>query len=114
MAEHCTDCGKILRGRSDKRFCDDYCRSHHYNQVHRDDNTFTKQINRILKKNRSILKGLHTQGKLMATRQSLLVLGFDFSFYTHQEEHEKSDPYTFCYEYGYLKLNEEEYAVYKK
>ena len=113
MTEHCIDCGKILRGRSDKRFCDDYCRNHHYNQLHRDDNTFLRLVNKIMKKNQKILKTLHAEAKPRVSRQLLLALGFDFRYATHKANQDNIERYICCYEYGYKKLNEENYIITK-
>ena len=113
MNGHCIDCGKILRGRSDKRFCDDYCRNHHYNQLHRDDNSFLRLVNKILKKNQRILKNLHTESKFRVSGQLLLELGFDFRYATHQANADSAEPCICCYEYGYLKLSEEDYRIAK-
>ena len=32
----CLECGTVLKGRSDKKFCSDYCRNTYNNKVNRD------------------------------------------------------------------------------
>src|SRR5688500_3761700 len=49
----CLQCNRALRGRSDKKFCDAYCRNVHHNGQKKHVNISHQKINGILKKNRS-------------------------------------------------------------
>jgi len=108
MERFCLDCNSLLRGRTDKKFCGDQCRSNHHHRLKANDQSFVNQINRILKRNRSILKAKNPTGKTKIKRDELLIKGFDFSFYTHTYQTQRSDIYFFCYEYGYLMLGQGE------
>lgn len=102
----CLECGSALRGRLDKKFCNDYCRNAHNNKQNADANNYVRTVNNALRKNRRILESIIKPGEEMgkAPRQSLARHGFDFAFHTHQYTNKKGQTYNFCYEYGYLPL----------
>ncbi|MEI9808189.1 MAG: hypothetical protein WDO16_10100 [Bacteroidota bacterium] len=56
--KNCLACDKPLKGRSDKKFCDDYCRNTYNNQLKSISNNNIRNINNTLTKNRRILEGL--------------------------------------------------------
>ncbi|MGY0040302.1 hypothetical protein [Pedobacter sp. NJ-S-72] len=101
--KYCQDCGAILRGRTDKKFCDDHCRGHFNNAANRDRDINFKQINRILKKNTGILEKLVQQGVKTTTFHLLSASGFNFCFSTHQLDEQNGEICICCYNYGYKK-----------
>lgn len=109
--KYCQDCGTILKGRTDKKFCDDHCRCHYNNAMNRDRDINFKQINHILKKNTCILEKLIRQDIKITTFQLLSANGFNFSFFTHHLAEQNGEIYICCYNYGYKKINEEELAI---
>lgn len=102
----CAYCGKTIQGRSDKKFCDDYCRNAHNNRQNSERNNLVRTINNALLKNRRILEHTIRPGEelIKGTRQKLSDQGFDFRYFTHQYQNKKGQTYNFCYEYGYLPL----------
>lgn len=102
-------CEKTLKGRMDKKFCDDYCRNAYNNQQNSDANNYVRNINHILRKNRRILETMISNGEntYKCSRDKLLALGFDFKYQTHLYTNKKGDVYHFCYELGYLLLENE-------
>ena len=114
MSRLCLDCGTPVKGRSDKKFCDDFCRTNYNNKAKSEDNSFVNQINAILRKNRRIIQKLNPEGKVKVQKEALLKEGFNFGYYTHIYETLKGNTYHFCYEYGYLKLDKEEFLLVKK
>lgn len=102
----CLACEKTLRGRVDKKFCDDYCRNAYNNRQNSDNNNFVRNVNNALRKNRRILESLITNGEGMAKcpRKKLAEAGYDFTYHTHQYTNKKGDTYHFCYEMGFLPL----------
>jgi len=101
----CIQCGKALHGRTDKKFCDDYCRNAYNNKQNSDQNNYVRNINNTLRKNRRILEMvLPPEGMTKLPKKKLLDQGFNFRFHTHQYTNKKGDIYYFCYEYGYLPL----------
>jgi hypothetical protein len=107
IEKNCLTCNKAIRGRSDKKFCNDACRNS-YNNLHRPGATDAiRRINSLLIKNRKILEQLCRNGeRRKVTREQLIVLGFAFSFYTNTYQNKKGSVYFFCYDYGWLDLND--------
>ncbi|HEY0055852.1 MAG TPA: hypothetical protein VGB63_10880 [Pedobacter sp.] len=114
MDRICLDCSQPLKGRADKKFCDDQCRSNYNNRLKTADSDFVREVNTILRKNRTILQQLNPDGKTKISREKLLSKGFSFSYYTHLYQTQKGNIYHFCYEYGYLKLESEDFLLVKR
>src|SRR5688500_8236601 len=111
----CLSCGKPVKGRSDKKFCDDYCRNNYNNQAKADTNNYVRNINNALRKNRhSLEEVLGTVGMTKVAKQRLLNEGFQFKFHTHTYTTTKGSTYYFCYEYGYLLLEADLLLIVKK
>ena len=101
----CLQCGQAFRGRLDKKFCDDQCRSNFNNQRNSDVSSTMRNINYLLRKNRRILAALLPQsGKTKINKDKLLEIGFDFRYFTHYHKNQKGRIYKACYDYGYLSL----------
>ena len=100
----CRECGVPLKGRSDKKFCNDHCRNSFNNSIRSDSNNYIRNINNILRKNRRILESLMQPDDMLVKlkREKLSRLGFDFEYHTHTEVNRSGKSYKFCYEYGYL------------
>lgn len=101
MDKLCMQCHAALRGRSDKKFCDDHCRSLYFSQQNKCTNDCIKFISSRLKKNRMILKKLHSQKKFTISLHHLPIFGLDLFFYTHIYKVENGDAYNMVYDYGY-------------
>lgn len=114
MERICLDCNTPIKGRTDKKFCDDQCRSNYNNRLKADDQSFVKLVNQTLKRNREILKAKNATGKVKIDRESLVKQGFDFNFHTHSYITTNGSTYFFCYEYGYLALEIDEFLLIKR
>lgn len=103
---NCAECSKPLKGRADKKFCDDYCRNAYNNRQNADQNNYVRNINAILRRNRRLLEGVIKPDEELGKcpRQALAAQGFDFQYHTHQYTNKKGQVYHFVYEYGYLPL----------
>ena len=110
---HCHACNKPIRGRTDKKFCDDYCRNSFNNQLKADSNNLVRNINNALRRNRRILEDLLDPNEPVAktSRDKLLHEGFHFKYLTHTYTNAKGNIYYFCYEYGYLALENDRYLI---
>lgn len=99
----CLECNQPIRGRADKRFCDDNCRNSYNNRQNSDHTNLVRKINYTLRKNRRILlELLGEEGMLKVNREKLLQQGFDMKYYTNTFINVKGQTYYFVYEYGYL------------
>ena len=108
---HC--CQQPLRGRSDKKFCNDYCRNSHHNQRNSDVNRYMRSVNYCLRKNRRILQAMLSVTKpiVRISKQQLECKGFSFSYITHQYSNRKGKPVFYCYEFGYRLLEKEQVLI---
>ena len=108
LTKVCLSCNRELHGRTDKKFCNDYCRNTHHNQLNSYGNNYMRNINHILRKNRRILANfLHTREITKVSLSNLHGKGFSFKYATHSHANKKGKLYYFCYEYGYVKLKNE-------
>lgn len=113
--KNCLNCSKPLRGRSDKKFCDDYCRNSHNNKLNAEHNSFIRRVNNLLRRNRKILEELHASGeRTRVTKEALIQSGFHFKYVTHRETGSKGQACLFCYDYGYAELGNDRFLVLKK
>lgn len=107
----CVECKGDVKGRRDKKFCTDQCRTAYYNRVNADENKFMRNITAIIRKNRRILMALNPDGKAKVSRTDLLDEGFKFSYFTNEYKTRTGNVYKFCYEQGYLELEDNMYAL---
>ncbi len=105
--KNCLACDKPVKGRSDKKFCDDYCRNAYNNRVNGINTEVIRNINNDLKKNRQILASLlqNEQVTVKTHRSRLIDLGFKFRWMTHQYTNQNGQIYFYCYDYGYLPID---------
>ncbi len=108
---YCLECGEPLHGRADKKFCSDQCRTTYHNRLHAEANSYLRRINTILKKNRNILASLNPHGKAKVHKETLLSKGYNFNYHTNVYETRTGNRYIFCYDMGYLPLQEDMYFL---
>ncbi|MFN4971830.1 MAG: DUF2116 family Zn-ribbon domain-containing protein [Bacteroidota bacterium] len=113
--KHCHFCGEVIKGRADKKFCDDQCRTGYNNKL-KTDSPQVRHINTILRKNRKVLAEFadNDEGKSRVNVKKLAERGFNFTYFTHLYTTKQGATYFFCYEYGYLKLEGDYYMVVKR
>ena len=110
----CLECGEVLRGRADQKFCSDLCRNAYNNRLNSDTSKYMRQINNILRKNRRILAGLNPDGKRKVSKAQLTREGFNFEYFTSIYTTKTGNVYYFVYEEGYLPLEGDYYALVRK
>jgi hypothetical protein len=105
MLKQCLECGDELHGRIDKKFCSDACRNAYNNKSRSGSgSSLIRRVNGILTKNRNIMVSMNTRGKTSVHRSALVKKGFDFYYYTNHYVTRKGRVYYFCYDQGYLQL----------
>ncbi len=99
-----------------QKFCDDYCRNNYNNQLKSNTNNLVRNINNALGKNRRILESLFkTEDEMVkTTKDKLLQKGFQFKYMTHTYTNKKGNVYFFCYDLGYLPLDNDWYLLVKR
>jgi hypothetical protein len=106
----CTACGNPIKGRMDKKFCNDYCCNNHNNRLNGEAVNYIRNVNNILRRNRRILEEFMQKrdSPLTTSRENLQKKGYNFNFYTSSYYNKgKEIIYYYCYEYGYAILDEE-------
>jgi len=107
----CPECGKVIIGRADKKFCSNDCRSAFNNIKNRNTNNMMRQVNSTLKRNRDILLSFNPNGKANIAKAKLQTAGFNFNYHTNSYTTKVGKTYYFCYEQGYLELENEYYSL---
>jgi len=111
MPRKCLDCGDLLQGRADKKFCSDQCRNSYNNRNNCNSTNLMRNVNNALRRNRRILADLNPEGKITIHRERLLESGFNFKYLTHTYTTRKGDKYFFVYDMGYLPLKNDFYML---
>ncbi|MDF2437496.1 MAG: hypothetical protein K0Q95_1872 [Bacteroidota bacterium] len=114
MDRLCLECGDILKGRVDKKYCSDLCRNSYNNKLNSRASVYVRSVNSILRKNRKILQQLTPSRTVKAPRIKLQQHGFNFGFHTHVYTNKKGVNYFFCYDYGYLPVENDHIILVKK
>jgi hypothetical protein len=114
----CLYCERPLKGRIDKKFCDDNCRNSYNNQqkAKGSHSAYVRNINNALLKNRKILESILPDGEetAKANKEKLMRLGLQFKYITHTYTTKTGKTYFYCYEYGYLPLDNDWYLIVKR
>ncbi len=103
----CPVCRKEVVGRRDKVFCSPGCKSIHQYEQRLEHEGFFFEVDRQLKRNRSILRRYNQVGKTTLRKEVLLAQGFNPRYFTHYWKNKQGQVYLFCYEYGFLSLQEQ-------
>lgn len=114
MDKYCLECKTPIKGRADKKFCNDSCRNEHNNRVNKDSKNLIRNTNNRLRKNWRILEKLNPENKTKTTRSKLIELGFDFNYFTSTYTTKIGTIYFFVYNQGYLPLENNYYALVKR
>jgi predicted nucleic acid-binding Zn ribbon protein len=116
--KNCLACGKPVKGRIDKKFCDDYCRNNYNNlqKAKSNHSSLVRNINNALLKNRKILESILPEeaDTAKANRDKLSQLGFNFKYFTQLYTTKTGNTYHYCYDYGYRQLENEWFMIVKK
>lgn len=107
--QHCLFCNSsLLNGRSDKKYCDDHCRAAYNTSLKRPVNNTVRNINSALSKNRRILESVLGNSETAKIKKaSLVLMGYNFKYFTSQYHSPNGKTYIYCYDLGYLLLENE-------
>ena len=111
----CLECGEIIKGRVDKKYCSDYCRNAYNNKLNKDSKNLVRNINNRLRKNYRVLDSFTLKdGKTRTSKTRLIDKGFDFDYITNLYTTKKGTTYYFVYDLGYLPLDNDYYMIVKR
>ncbi len=108
---NCPECGEVIRGRADKKYCSNQCRTSYHNKCNSDSINYMRNVNNLLRKNRRILVELNPRGKAKVSKNKMVKKGFNFNYFTNEFVTKQGNVYRFCYDQGYLKLEKEVFAL---
>ncbi|HLT71846.1 MAG TPA: hypothetical protein VKZ75_04315 [Cyclobacteriaceae bacterium] len=107
----CLECGERVTGRLDKKFCSDLCRVSYNNRLNAPAIRYVKNVTHALMRNRRVLLALNPTGKCRVSEEQLLQKGFDFRYFTSQYTTRGGAVYRYCFEQGYLKMDNHAYLL---
>ena len=110
----CPVCGSKIMGRSDKKFCDDHCRSSYHHAKNGGVDKLIRSMNKRLKRNRKILMKIEEKGKTQCSTKQLVFMGFDFSIHTSIYINEIGETCYYCYDRGYVSKAKDQYVILKR
>ena len=113
-AKKCIECKTPIRGRSDKKYCGDSCRSAHNNRQRGAHRRRLYQVDRALHRNYQILLELLERPKSVVVRKELNSRGFDFGLMTSWYTTKNGQTYHYIYDLGYLELQRDQFLIVQK
>jgi len=111
--KNCLECGDKVIGRSDKKFCNDYCRNAFNNKLDVGNKNLIRNTNNALRRNYKILCALNKTGKTKILKYSLEKERFNFNLFTSIYTTKSGSQYFYCYDQGYLLLDKEQVLLVK-
>ena len=90
------------------------CRNAFNNKANSDTTNYVRNINNSLRKNRRILEEMLKGEKITVPKQKLIDKGFNFKFYTNELLTKNNHRYIYCYEFGYLPLDNDLILIVKR
>jgi len=114
VKKKCLECQEPFVGRSDKKFCSNYCKNAFNNNVNPDEKKLIRNTNNRLKKNYKILTSLNHSGKTKVPKSKLTDLGFNFNYFTSLYTTKTGNTYFYIYNEGYLPLENNYFLLIRK
>lgn len=103
----CLACGEQIKGRIDKKFCDDHCRNSYHNYCKRNISQHVRNVNNALAKNRRVLAMLLNDKvkSMKIPKAKLQLMGLHFTYCTQRVVDKSGKIRSYCYEYSYESLD---------
>lgn len=116
MTKFCKICQATIKGRSDKLFCSITCKNYYHTRLRQVTHIATKNVDKILHRNRSILleiMGKHkTQIKL-----PIMVLEkkkFNFNYITRYYVNSRGKTYNYVYDFSWMIFSDNEVLIVRR
>ena len=100
----CPICNNPIVGRADKKYCSDQCRYLANNKNKFQAERPILDINKVLRKNRSILKVLCPVGKATVRRDVLDAMGYDVRVFSSLFLTSRKQIYYVCYDFAFTPI----------
>lgn len=98
----CLECGNVLYGRTDKKFCDESCRNRYHTRRHAESTRMKRRVIAALDGNYRILTEVLSSGKDSAELSELEAAGFKPGVISGHTKYRGHDEYR-CYEIRYVR-----------
>ncbi len=79
---NCLECGSVLYGRADKRFCCESCKNRYHNKRYQAERNLKLRVKTILDRNYAILSSLISEKIISVCRLDLQQMGFNIDYMT--------------------------------
>lgn len=110
----CPNCHASFTGRRNQRFCDTSCRIQYNNSKIRDEREPVNEINKLLYRNRAVLKALFERFEGTDIDKEILNRSdYNKRYYTHHSRAQNNELYTWCYDYGWIISGDQHIQVVK-
>jgi hypothetical protein len=112
----CLQCHDSFRGRSDKKFCGDYCRNTYNNQQKAHVHNHQKNILQRLQRNYDVLCRYipnEMSGPIRIRKQNLTNEGFNWIYCTETRTTSNNSRVFGCFEFKYFLLNDQYVIIMK-
>lgn len=101
----CKNCGSTFQGRMNKKFCSSNCKNEHHNSAYREKNQVLARLDKILHKNRAVLRDMyHVHRSSPINIEVLKARGFNPAYHTHIFTSPAGGKFTMIYDVGYKLL----------
>jgi hypothetical protein len=115
MKNECQQCGKPIRGRTDKKFCDATCKNAFNFTKRRNTRNEVKEIDSYLHRNREILATLMGESKKeMFDRTVLSRAKFRWEYMTGIYKNKQGKWYHLVYDYAWMEFTDQQILVVRK
>jgi predicted nucleic acid-binding Zn ribbon protein len=102
----CPTCNRPFSGRTDKKYCSDQCRYIANNKRKHANEHLILDVNKILRRNRAILRKLCPIGKATVRREVLDALGFNVTIFSSIFVSSGKQIYYICYYYAFTPIKD--------
>ncbi|MDX1653167.1 MAG: hypothetical protein R3277_11780 [Brumimicrobium sp.] len=98
----CLYCESTFEGRINKKFCSTSCKNNFHNEEYRSTNSVVFNLDKILHKNRAVLKDMFSVYRSAPVALNVLkARGFDKNYHTHTFHAPSGEKYIMVYDLGY-------------
>jgi hypothetical protein len=115
MKKTCLQCGRDMRGRSDKKFCSLNCKNLHHIETRQQIKNVVAETDAYLHRNRTILFTLMgSSNKEIFDKLVLDRTGFRWEFHTGTYLNKEGKMYRIVYDFAWLDFSDQKILIVKK
>ena len=108
----CLQCGSVIYGRSDKKFCDSRCKNAYHNHEAEAQRKYRKHVLAALESNYGLLEDLLKVGQTSIPAEKAAALGFKAKYVTWHRRRCRADEFG-CYDIKYNKSDSRIFNIHR-